>query len=104
MIAIGGFIAINTFINKSSSKLKGTFIYNESIKYIFDGKGNGSMHDGNDEYEYTYTVDKDKLTIDFKNEAVRDATYTFKNENDTLKLIGGEGTIGGEYVLKKESK
>lgn len=100
MVAVISIIAINKSI-QSKNDLNGVFTYNEKVKYEFNGRTKGAMYDGNDRYTYTYRVEKDKLIIDFKNEAVYDATYTFKLEEDTLMLIGGEGTTGGEYILKK---
>lgn len=97
-------IAINVF-NKSidsENELNGIFIYNENVKYEFNGKNKGAMYDGGNKYEYTYKINEDKITMDFKDEEIYDATYTFKLENNTLILIGGEGTTGGEYILKKE--
>ena len=46
---------------------------------------------------------KDQISIDYENESVRDGTYTFTVEDNTLTLIGGEDTaeIGKEYVLTK---
>ena len=61
------------------------------------------MYDRNSKYDYTYTIENENIMMDFKNEALRDATYTYKLEDDTLTLIGGEGTTGGEYILKKEN-
>ena len=94
----------NNQASESENNLTGTFHYNDSISYEFKENGKGAMYDGNSKYDYTYTIDGEKLTMDFKNEAVHDATYTFKLENDTLTLQGEEGTIGGEYTLKKENK
>lgn len=39
--------------------------------------------------------------MDFKNEKMQDATYSYKVEGNTLFLIGKEGTVGGEYTLKR---
>ncbi|MBQ8255271.1 MAG: hypothetical protein IJY94_07210, partial [Clostridia bacterium] len=36
-----------------------------------------------------------------ENESVRDGTYTFTVEDNTLTLIGGEGTVGGTYTLTR---
>lgn len=101
MIAIITIAIINLL--KPTDALKGTFVYGESVKYEFNGKGNGAMYDSNTKYSYTYSIEENKLEIDFINEAVRDATYTFSIENNTLTLIGGEGTMGGEYILERES-
>lgn len=89
--------------SEDTSLLKGTFIYSENVKYEFNGKGKGAMYDRNSKYDYTYTIENENIMMDFKNEALRDATYTYKLEDDTLTLIGGEGTTGGKYILKKEN-
>ena len=39
--------------------------------------------------------------MDYENESVRDGTYSFSVENNTLTLIGGEGTVGGTYTLTR---
>ena len=39
--------------------------------------------------------------MDYENESVRDGTYTFTVEDNTLTLIGGEGTVGGTYTLAR---
>lgn len=102
MIAIITIAIINIF--KPVDALKGTFLYNKDVKYEFDGKGNGAMYDNKTIYKYTYFIEENILKIDFKDEAVKDATYTFSIKDSILTLIGGEGTIGGEYILERESK
>ena len=52
-------------------------------------------------YDFTYTIDGNKLIIDYLNESVHDSTYEFTVDGDTLTLVGGEGTIGGTYELTK---
>lgn len=97
---IGNNVSVNSA--KTNSGLEGTFSYNESVKYEFNSDGKGTMYDGDEKYEYTYTVNDQKLTIDFKEEMIFDATYTFKLDGDTLTLTGEEGTNGGEYTLKRD--
>lgn len=100
-------VAINIYNKKSIANqdiLKGTFVYNNNVRYKFDEKGKGVMYDGDTKYEYTYKIDDKKVTMDFKDEIIHDATYTFNLEDDILTLVGGEGTTGGEYTLKKENK
>lgn len=48
-----------------------------------------------------YEIKKDQISIDYENESVRDGTYTFTVEDNTLTLIGGEGTVGGTYTLTR---
>ena len=52
-------------------------------------------------YEFSYDIKKDQISIDYENESVRDGTYTFTVEDNTLTLIGGEGTVGGTYTLTR---
>lgn len=91
-------------ILKPTDALKGTFVYNESVKYEFNGKGKGALYDKETEYRYTYSIEGNILNLKFKNESVRDASYTFTIENNILTLIGGEGTVGGEYILERQSQ
>lgn len=89
---------------KPTDALKGTFVYDETIKYEFNGKGYGAMYDKETKYPYNYVITNNTLKLDFKNESIKDASYTFSINNNTLQLIGGEGTIGGIYTLERESE
>ena len=82
--------------------LSGAWVYDQYTKYEFDGYGKGCMCLENTHYEYSYKIDGDKLSMNFENEAVHDCIYTFKVENNTLTIIGGEGTTGGTYKLTKK--
>lgn len=82
--------------------LSGAWVYDQYTKYEFDGYGKGCMCLENTHYEYSYKINGDKLSMNFENEAVHDCIYTFKVENNTLTIIGGEGTIGGTYKLTKK--
>lgn len=88
---------------KEDNTLNGTYSYDKNTKYVFNGKGKGSLNIQEGEYKYTYTVDGSKLSIDFKNEDLYDATYDYQIDGDTLTLIGGEGTasVGTKYILTK---
>ena len=46
-------------------------------------------------------IKKDQVSIDYENKSVRDGTYTFSVDKDKLTLIGGEGTVGGTYTLTR---
>lgn len=82
--------------------LSGAWVYDQYTKYEFDGYGKGCMCLENTHYEYSYKINGDKLSMNFENEAVHDCIYTFKVENNTLTIIGGEGTTGGTYKLTKK--
>ena len=89
---------------KSNLNLKGTYIYNENVKYEFKEDGKGAMYDSDTKFEFTYTINDNKLEIDFTLDALHDASYNYTIDGDILTLVGGEGTTGGEYKLQKETK
>ncbi len=82
--------------------LSGAWVYDQYTKYEFDGYGKGCMCLSDTHYEYSYKINGNTLSMDFGNEAVHDCMYTFKVENNTLTIIGGEGTSGGTYTLIKQ--
>lgn len=84
--------------------LAGTWDFDGTTIYFFDGSGSGAMELPSISYDFTYTIDGNKLMIDYANESVRDSTYEFTTSGDTLTLIGGESTVGGTYELKRSSK
>lgn len=89
------------------SELTGSWKYDEYTVYEFNGEGNGCMClDGDTHYEFTYTVTKDVLKLDFKLDYVTDCEYTFEIDKDTLTLVGGNGTstLGQEYTLTKSEQ
>lgn len=84
--------------------LQGIWHYDQYTEYEFDGKGNGCMCiEEINHYEFTYIIDGDTLNIDFALDYVTDCEYDFKLENNTLTLIGGNGTAnpGQEYTLER---
>lgn len=89
-------------VNKSDTKIIGVWQYNEYIKYKFNQDGTGCLCTDDVHYEYTYKLSGDKVIIDFEKDIVRDCDYTYSVEDNTLTLIGGDGTDGGTYTLKRK--
>lgn len=89
---------------KGLLQLQGKWVYDEYTAYEFDGAGNGCMCFEDVHYEYTYTVDKNELKIDFKDDSVRDCSYTFQINDGLMIITGGEGTVGGVYELHKKQR
>lgn len=87
--------------NKTADTLNGVWVYDQYTKYEFDGFGEGCMCLEDTHYEYSYIIDKNTISIDFKNESVHDCEYTFEITDNTLMLVGGKGTTGGTYKLNK---
>lgn len=86
---------------KPSNELVGVWQYNEYTKYEFSEDGTGCLCADDVHYEYTYKLSGKKVTIDFEKDIVRDCDYTYSVENNELTLVGGKGTDGGTYKLKK---
>ena len=81
--------------------LSGAWMYDQYTKYEFDGYGKGCMCLSDTHYEYSYKINGNTLSMDFENEAVHDCSYTFSVKDNTLTIVGGEGTTGGTYTLTK---
>ena len=84
--------------------LLGIWQYDDGTRYEFNSDMTGGMYVGDYKYEYLYKVDKNVITIEFANEEVHDAEYSYELNDGKLRLIGGEGTVGGEYYLDKVSE
>lgn len=87
--------------NQGSAALKGVWVYDEYTQYEFDGKNKGCMSLESLQYEFEYTADGEILSIDFEDNSVRDCKYKYNVENNKLTFVGGEGTVGGTYILNK---
>ena len=96
---------------KVKHELIGSWQYdlNEHTIYTFgeDGKGSLSVLQTNNgksenkDYEYTFKIDGDQLSIDFEANILQDCVYTITIEGDKLTFVGGEGTDKGTYNLSR---
>ena len=82
--------------------LAGTWDFDGTTTYSFDGEGSGAMVLPSISYDFTYTIDGNKLVIDFINESVHDSPYEFAVDVDILTMVGGEGKVGGTYKLTRQ--
>ena len=103
-VIIVGIILLAKGCSGGTDALAGTWEFDGTTTYSFDGSGSGAMELPSISYDFTYTIDGNKLMIDYVNESVRDSEYEFTVDGNTLTLIGGEGTVGGTYELKRSSK
>ena len=85
----------------TDNALIGTWAYDEYTRYEFASDGSGQMMLDDTSYPFTYSIDGDQLYLDFVDDTITDATYTFSIEDNQLALEGGEGTTGGRYELVK---
>lgn len=82
--------------------LAGTWDFDGTTTYSFDGEGSGAMALPSISYDFTYKIDGNTLVIDYSNESVHDSTYEFTVDGDILTMVGGEGTVGGTYKLTRQ--
>lgn len=85
IILIGGGIFAFTRINKTD-KLAGLWNVDGNTKYEFDGKGKGKIIVPNSEFEFTYKIEDNVVSIDFKSKDSTDTKYEFKISKDNLEL------------------
>lgn len=103
-VIIVGIILLVKGYSGGTDALAGTWEFDGTTTYSFDGSGSGTMELPSISYDFTYTIDGNKLMIDYANESVRDSEYEFTVDGNTLTLIGDEGTVGRTYELKRSSK
>ena len=82
-------------------ELAGVWTYDKHTTYEFAPDKTGSMTIDGQVFPFSFETDADQLKIDFVPENMRDCVYTFTVTDTTLKLIGGEGTVGGVYTLTR---
>jgi len=109
LLIIGAILIINGKRNSNydGDSLIGTFLYEEGkTKYTFKEDGTGKMTSNSFKYDYKYKTEGEMLIIDFNDDTVHDATYSYELNDGILKLVSKEGTvsINQEYILKKENK
>ena len=70
--------------------------------YEFYPDGKGALVLTTMTFEFDYTVDGDKVSIDFVDERATAAKYEFAVTDDLLMLIGGPGTNQTQHILKRD--
>ena len=80
-------VGIVIFLNISKKdKLVGLWDVDGNTKYEFNGKGKGKIIVPNSEYEFTYTIENNVVSVDFKSEKSTDTKYEFKVQKDSMEL------------------
>lgn len=82
-----------------AADLRGTWIYDSSTEYEFDGKDRGVMRVGSSEHAFVYRARGEILTVEYTDSAIETANYRFRIDGDSLIMAGEEGTTGGVYEL-----
>ena len=77
----------------TEDKLKGAWTLDESTAYEFDGKGRGTLRLPLGSYAFSYTVEYNVVTLDFEDEDVTNASYSFLRDGTSLTLDTNTGTV-----------
>ena len=86
---------------KLDSAIIGTWSVDERTSLNFGESSKGKLILPDEDYAFSYKIEGDQLSLDFVSSKATDGTYTASVSGDTLKLIGGKGTIGGTFELSK---
>lgn len=94
------FSANQAQVEEKLDELYGTWDLDNNTKYSFDGKGSGKLILSTDNYEFSYLIKDDILSIDFSINSAKDSKYKFSLKGDTL-ILNSQDNNKGEYILKK---
>ena len=86
-VIIVGIILLAKGCSGGTDALAGTWEFDGTTTYSFDGSGSGAMELPSISYDFTYTIDGNKLMIDYANESVRDSEIQFSIFNNRKKLF-----------------
>ena len=111
LVFVGAIIGISIVIllglligGNKKDDLVGVWRYDQYTEYEFAEDETGCLCVDDVHYEYIYKIAGDKLKLNFTENVVTDCEYQFEVKGKTLVLIGGEGTDGGTYELKRTQK
>ena len=97
VIGMIAYMAISVRTEKENEKdlLAGTWSPDLVTFYTFDGEGSGSMQTSLSNYAFTYELKEQAVVIDYEDEKVSDAAYSFvvSDEGNILTLTAYDGTI-----------
>ena len=89
-------------LSKPGYALEGSYTYNGNVKFDFNGKGKGTLQENGTKYKYTYSLDGNILSIDYKSKDKDDVSYIFDLKNDILTLVNKDDSTGTQYIFRKD--
>ena len=90
LVLIAAIVILIVHVTKRD-ELCGTWEYDQTTVYEFDGKGSGVLLLPQGDYEFDYVIDEKDLSIDFRDPSANDANYTFDVDKDTLAMKNDDG-------------
>ena len=107
-ILLGGIVVLSVvffLLLKGSGRcpeLEGEWQYDIHTSYVFKENGKGYIQLDNVQLKYKYSVEDNRLKLNFDDANVEDCVYEFEVQGDELQLAGKEGTTGGNYQLQRK--
>ena len=89
--------------NKLEKQLLGSWTTDGYTVYEFYEDGKGVLKIPMADYSFSYTIDENKVSIDFENEKSIDSDYEFSFEDEKLILKGINKTSGTYTFTKNEN-
>lgn len=83
----------------NASDVEGSWSLDDVTVYEFDGQGRGIMLTAVDNYTFLYSAENGKLGIDLDTDGGNDFEYTYSVNGDTLTMTRG----GKTYTLTKQA-
>ena len=87
--------------NQASADITGTWTVDGITTYRFDENGKGELLLPEHTYSFDYTAEENELTLEFDNDRIKTAVFTFTVEDDTLNLKREKEMGTSEYTLEK---
>ena len=87
-------------VKSNNNELIGLWDIDGNTKYEFSEDGKGKLIVPLAEYEFTYIITDDTLSIDFENENSTDMKYTYKVSDNELEIINTDDS-SLHFKLKK---
>ena len=86
---------------EAEADITGTWTVDEITNYRFDKNGEGELLLPEHTYSFHYTTEDNELTLEFDNDNIRTAVFTFELEDEKLILKREEETGTSEFTLEK---
>lgn len=72
--------------HEEADPLLGSWKLDVTTTYVFEEEGKGSMNLPLSRNPFTYTVEENRISIDFEDPGLTDRTYVFSIEGNTLTM------------------
>lgn len=94
-------VVVLLILNSNKNEFIGTWESEGGTIYTFNKNGNGNMKTSVSNYDFTYIIKEDVISIDFKDKKAVDTDYKYYFNKNKCTLISDKGTF--TFTKKDES-